>query len=693
MAAPTLTCDDPLLRRWYRQLRRDGVVDTAIDQGYAQPQPTTDPYAPQRIMVGQGDQAISCAEIADAVLQRWQRYRQMIEKDLQRPLPWGLHGERGRAIQRDVAWIRQSVAQGWTPGTEVYAQRLGYALYLYALLPTAERMPYFHTYQPDWLDRATQRLRRLGMGAIADRLIARGGLGLGWFAKDLPREGTAMDAVAEQGGACTEKTKVLFALCAEARLTPFVYAMSVQQAMQAWTDLYQGSGVNFQPTPDEELLYHVALGHQDAAQVVTSYDFQPFTGNQELIGTDLETHAHRITPREFFQIDLVNAALQQPDGAAAQENLRLAQWLGASVVDARIAAAAAMRAMALGDRVAAERDVATGLRIVPNDPTLRFLSCAVAREQVSPQETIDCLTPLAADTGAAREQLVQLLVEQGQTAVALPHLERLMRDGTNRAGAALVVGGYYVAQGDVAKAQQFFSQALRLAPHDAATHAKVAVVLAGVQRWAEADAAFQRAARLEPHPVKRTNIWRASIPTQVALGRLPLARHYLARAALAIREIPPSASNYLSLYTEFREAAQLANDWTHVVTAWTALAGRPGLPQWVTAIHMDLLWQQGKTNETLALAKGLSVGSGGFDDRPATDYEAETIVAWDTALRLLPDPFWRAAPAGLIDFFRTMGRWYGEWGETGRARQALEHYMRYTATPRADAVQLLTTLK
>ncbi|GEM_PF-4813755 len=695
MAPPTITCDDQILARWYRQLRHDGLTDAAIDQGYGQPQATADPHAPQRIVVGKGDQTITCAEIADTVFLHWQQYRHLIEKDLGRQVPWGLTGALGPQIQREVAAIRQVVAKSWAPGTAVYAQRLGYALYLYALLPRAERMPYFHTYQPDWLAHITSRLKLLGMGAIADRLMVSGGLGLGWFTKDLPMEGSALEAIAQQGGACTEKTKVLFTLFAEAGLTPFVYAMSVQQAMSAWSDLYQGSGITFQPTPDEESTYHVALGHADDANTTTSYDFQPFTANQELIGTDLEAHAQRITPREFMQIDLLNVALQQQsneDTNGATATLRLARTLGASAVDVRIAAALAMIAMATDDRATAEREVATGLRALPNDPALRVMACDLGRAHETPQQTIKCLTPLAGDT-IARERLAQLLIEQGQIEAALPDLDRMIQNGINRVNAALITGGYYLSHGDLTKAKTYFSQALQLAPLDSEVYTKVAVALASAKQWAEADVLFQRAARLETNPAGRSAIWRTSIPTQLALGRRQLAQHYLARASLAVRLLPPPVTEYLTLYAEFRTAAQLTNDWTHMAPAWAELTALPGLPGWVMALQIDLLWQTGQTDKALAAAKQLPIASRGFDGTPAANIDHDTIAGWGDALSLLPEPFWRAAPADLLDFFWTMGRWHAEWGDHARSRQTLQHYLRYATAPRPEAAKLLGTLK
>ncbi|MBI2344176.1 MAG: hypothetical protein HYV02_07600 [Deltaproteobacteria bacterium] len=678
MTSPTLHCETPELQQWFHQLREDGVPLHAFDGGYGVAQATPDPFAPERVVVGKEDALISCAEIAEVVFARWERYRALITKATGRDIPWDLPPD----VTKRVDWIRREVQAEWKPDTVAFTQHLGYALYMYALLPNAEQMPYYRQYQQAWLARVTHRLRLVGLEPVAERIMARGGLGLGSFRGDLPLEGTAMEALQAQQGHCTEKGKVLFGLFARARLSPFVLLMSVPQTYKAWNALFPGMGAQFTPSPDEELLGHVVLSQQTSPKTVYSYDFQAFSANHQLISPDIAPYAVTLSVREFFLTDLHNrvAALRdQKQYAAARRVLESAKRLGPSFLDARFKATEAALAP---DHETRQALIAEGLQILPNDPHLQLQRCKTLTDVAT---QVECLLPLAAHLSAAHAYVAPLLMRNGRVAEALPYLETLTREGspTERRDHAVLLAHHYAADGRDAEAIRYFTMAHQLDPTNADVCAMLATHYQTRKTWHDAEQWFQRATRLADSPTHRSLIMLQAIPTLMALDNKALAKHYLLRNLQTDQTM--SATADLRAYHEAAREAVVAFGFMqeYMQQLEDEIWRRP----WAEVFVVDLQWRHGHQEEALARATAFSIAD--ESPRAIAAFKADSfsregrniVEQWELALRVLPEDFWHRAPAGLVNFYRAMARWQKAWGNDAAAARALQHVQQHTPTP------------
>lgn len=687
----TIQCEQPQMRSWYQRLRRDGVKDADIDQGYGQAVATEDPFAPDRIVMGANDGVIHCAEIAEAVFVRYAKYQALIAKDTGRPVPWLAHGALARQLTKAATLIRRDVESVW--GQQPYARvLLDHALYLYARMPPISVMPYYRQYQADWLARSLAPMRQRGLDQVAALIEREGGLGLASFTQDTALEATVDESIDQQKGACTERAKALFALFTAAGREPFIYDLSVPQAEKAWNAAFATFGVQFTPTPEEETQGHVVLADEIDGEVL-SFDFQPVNSNQTLILGNLDRFGERISLREFFLQDLSNLVLQQV-GAGQLENakrtLASARALGPSFFDSHFSYDASQIALTEKNFALAKQEIDAGLDRLPNSPNLATQRCTIDALSGDRTTALTCLTTLSTPTQRAQMALVDLYIAAERWADAEPLLRRLYDAGTERPMTAIKLGHVLMFLGRAPEAIPLLEAAARALPADPLPQIGLGLAYREMKQWTEASRHFERGILLSPGPQPPENYYGLLGEALAQQGEILRARHYALRWFAGLRI--SNMTQAIQIHRDARETALRCQVGEQLAAVWTRLLGSaPPL----AVLVMDLEWRQGQTTAAMARAERLPIlaVSEAFATTPAHDVDLELIRTWDAALQVLPDEFWPQAPQALVAFYHVLGRWYEETGRTADAIRATELYLAYHRAPEASARERLARLK
>jgi tetratricopeptide (TPR) repeat protein len=200
----------------YQRLKQGGVGDADIDTGY----PEIDYAKKTRKTVHQGDHKIDETEVLNYALEHYERFQLAIKETMGYDVPWSLddlnpatdfdakiRGKVGGAI---AAFNKILVAQGLKEGTARYKELLAVALYAFTV-SNASSIPIG----------LRSDLEKEKLNGVLYYLASHGGgLGLSGMDNDCPIEATALGALAKACGACTEESKVLYAVFRAAGLQP-----------------------------------------------------------------------------------------------------------------------------------------------------------------------------------------------------------------------------------------------------------------------------------------------------------------------------------------------------------------------------------------------------------------------------------------------------------------------------------------
>ncbi|MCK5526768.1 MAG: tetratricopeptide repeat protein, partial [Candidatus Latescibacteria bacterium] len=143
----------------------------------------------------------------------------------------------------------------------------------------------------------------------------------------------------------------------------------------------------------------------------------------------------------------------------------------------------------------------------------------------------------------ARNNLANLLIEQGKAEEAIEHYRQALRITPNYAEAHCNLGLELARKGQSEEAMEHYRQALRITPHSAQTHNNLAITLASLGRSEEAIAHFQQAARLDP------NFAEAHNNLGIAFTRQGKSGEAIAHFRNAVRIRPDFAEAHANLFS------------------------------------------------------------------------------------------------------------------------------------------------
>lgn len=197
----------------YQELKRDGVKDPDMDQGYLK----ANYKNKKRFSVSKNDRKITEAEVLAYALEKHQKYQRPITESMGHEIPWGLDDLDPETIF-DLK-IREKISSavksfeedlnlaGYVKGTDEYNELLAISLYAFAIsskrLGTTEiRIP----------KDAVKELKDARLENVVFYIVRNGGLGIADNANNCELEASALTALKESCGWCTEKSKILYAV-------------------------------------------------------------------------------------------------------------------------------------------------------------------------------------------------------------------------------------------------------------------------------------------------------------------------------------------------------------------------------------------------------------------------------------------------------------------------------------------------
>jgi len=208
----------------YQRLSEKEVPNEALDRGCHSPAIFGHPSF-QRAK----DRRIEACEVYDFALENYQKFPEIVETLTGGPVPWSLD-DRDPATSQD-AKIRERVQEviarlQESPGlkkfgmkSDDYRQRLAAALALFVDFPSD---PQVLKSRHDELRKQSEELLGLELQDFQEELLEKGGMGASKFAEDEgeARVRTALQALALRRGGSLARAKVLYAVLAQAELSP-----------------------------------------------------------------------------------------------------------------------------------------------------------------------------------------------------------------------------------------------------------------------------------------------------------------------------------------------------------------------------------------------------------------------------------------------------------------------------------------
>lgn len=217
--------ENPPASQVYRELKKLGVSEVQMDRGCAGLFFDSQDYLKSRIH-GKGDGKASACEVLDFALEQYQAHPAIAELLTQKPIPWTLQSANPNSpLDRQIRQLFETLIarldkilkkQGLHPADPKFQQAMALGLLAFVSLPNPKGIKQSKTFIPKLLE----ALAEVGLGDFAQDLREVGGLNL-VRDFDTVREFTAMEAIQEGVGKCTELSKILFAALKMAHLDPY----------------------------------------------------------------------------------------------------------------------------------------------------------------------------------------------------------------------------------------------------------------------------------------------------------------------------------------------------------------------------------------------------------------------------------------------------------------------------------------
>ncbi len=212
----------------YQRLKKAGVKDEDLNMGYLK----TDYVEKKRETVGKDDYKIQEEEVWKFVLERnkYGSWSTDIKETTGEEIVWTLENvEIKTKIKSAIAEFKRILGyKGYKEGADAYNELLGVSLYAF-VMATNRRGILLAKVPED----AKKELKVADLGDIENYIEKNGGLALIEIQNDCEIEATALEALKNSCGWCTEETKILYAVfkMAELWVEP-VYGLPKYEAMK-----------------------------------------------------------------------------------------------------------------------------------------------------------------------------------------------------------------------------------------------------------------------------------------------------------------------------------------------------------------------------------------------------------------------------------------------------------------------------
>ena len=194
----------------YQALRERGIGDSQLDQGYYE----TDFVNSKRNLVHKADKVIQEEEVLEYALERYEKYRSVIQEKMGYELPWLLSDynpatsfdyEIRKKIKDAIAAFKIELEkEGYKPTEDKYKELLATSLFCFVMGSKGENLK--------------------GINEYIDK---NGGLDVAKIKYDCFREASALQTLKLKCGACTEKSAILYSALKMAGLdVSFIYALN-----------------------------------------------------------------------------------------------------------------------------------------------------------------------------------------------------------------------------------------------------------------------------------------------------------------------------------------------------------------------------------------------------------------------------------------------------------------------------------
>ena len=320
MPKPKQVCTEPLWAGQYNRLIEDGKKPSEIDTGYSllRVKPGADAAESPMdfVRIGSSDGKIECAEIAETTVAEAERYRDFLETLTGRPVPWLAPKTPSpeeelwlKKMDAAIDIIQKEIASRCAnPDDDEYRIKLFAGLFIFAFLPSGKYWEQFKTRKPESTRKIMGILWSNGLVQFAGHVLQNGGLGLGFFEKDMEEEGAGLEPLLKQKGACTEKNKIFYMLARRAGLKPVFVHMTASDFMGHWRNQF-GNKLPMLLSTDEMMTGHIttALPLKDGRRFFVEFNLNKQPWSDFSYGP----FAHDLSLREFYQADLNNLAIDK----------------------------------------------------------------------------------------------------------------------------------------------------------------------------------------------------------------------------------------------------------------------------------------------------------------------------------------------------------------------------------------------
>lgn len=213
--------NNPIAHQLYRALLKQGVSCDEMDEGYGilNHTGTQCPDSKDRIChVKAHDSIVEAEEVIAFALNRYEKYRTIIEGALGDPLQWVLDDldpkttfdkEIRTKINAAIGKLKSILQQqGVKEGTEEFKERKAVGLFWLVAYPMKRILKKLSSKEHAFLNPLMSELHVMGLGDFKKYLEQNGGLRADG---ETLREYSALEALEQRRGDCTETSKILFA--------------------------------------------------------------------------------------------------------------------------------------------------------------------------------------------------------------------------------------------------------------------------------------------------------------------------------------------------------------------------------------------------------------------------------------------------------------------------------------------------
>lgn len=548
MSGPTLRCENNLVLEQYRRMRADGITDNEINHGTWTLRTLTGEKT-KRIQEGAGDDVITCEEIIDTAVNHAERYSDFLERLTGRKVPWLLSGEtKQKAEEAKTIILRDIAAQGLNSTSPEYKKLLAVGLYMFAQTPTNSELATVKKFHPSSLTKIAGRLEYLGLHTFQKWLVENGGLGLSTFPSDSHLEATAGEALSAKRGACTERSKILYALFKEAGLdTSFVH-MTSRESKEAWIKSF-GFDRPAPISPRDYLIGHVAV------EVNTGSESIFFEPNTVEFGNIYQNYGHEISPRELYQMDISNLTGNVMDTdpfnpETADTLLAGGMALGSSPQIPLLHLIKGVLMMKMDKFDDAFACFEKALLLNPDLASARILYCRLLLKANRWQELGKCMARLPEDSSDASTMKAMFAAHDGRISDARRYIEESLEKGADRYTGYIELAKLFVQERKYAEAEEYFRRAIQLNWLEMSTYDGLLATLGMQKKDKDTVEVLRQIFSINPmstpHLILMTN-------TLMKLGRKEEARQYYRRTVLSL----PSLGKFG--YAEYEAVVDLAS--------------------------------------------------------------------------------------------------------------------------------------